>query len=1094
MALERKRQQAQDFAEASSSTARPRQSASARPPVYAAHRSESPPASAYFSHFSGDHHYEPQPTRPDTNAHFAYSTTLRRHTVEGPLGIPPPSAGGISSLGELKSVVETEGAKGLWDRTLGPVVAAFTQRDQYERLPTHREREDTSQKESASARFAHRSIQDTLAHFGTSATEGLSSRRVQELLANHGYNEFTVSTPEPVLLKFAKTIYENPLILLLCGSAIVSAVMGNIDDAVSITVAVLIVLTVGFVQEQRSEKSLEALNKLVPHHCHLIRDGKPLHMLANELVPGDIVTFTTGDRVPADVRLISAVDLEIDESSLTGETTTRRKDVETCTPANAGNGHANGYPNGYANGFGAAHPAAPGEPVALAERSCIAYMGTLVRNGRGAGVVIATGTQTEFGMIFSMMQEVEEKRTPLQLSMDELATKLSMISFGIIGVICIIGVIQQRSWLDMFTIGVSLAVAAIPEGLPIVTTVTLALGVLRMSKRKAIVKKLHSVEALGSVSVICSDKTGTLTKNEQTVTEVYTVDESVSLDPSAATPPNVQMTPALRKALSIGSLCNNAVRNEEGQFVGQSTDVALLNVLSLFDMADQRQDFTRNSELPFSSERKYMAVSGFHSSSSPTGLTTTGAREMYYIKGSIDAILDRCKFYYVTDESTPALDANTRNVILSKAQATASRGLRVIALAYGYGSVEKSPTPSAPASRAGTPSSGLGDKEKTNLVFAGFQAMLDPPRKGVADAISLLQSGGVQVVMITGDAEETALSIARSLGLRVGTGHGHSGCLTGQAIDRMSKQQLREAVGGVSVFARTTPKHKMAIVDAFQSRGAVVAMTGDGVNDAPALKMADIGVSMGKSGTDVAKEAADMILVDDNFSTILPAVEEGKSIFHNIQNFLSFQLSTACAALTLITLSTFFGLSNPLNAMQILFINILMDGPPSQSLGVDPVDPQVMRRPPRRKDAPIISKRLVYRVLFSASIIVVGTLFVYMYALADDRMSRREQTMTFTCFVFLDLVSAVQNRGLGCGLFQNKMLVTTVSTSFVVQLALIYVSFLQSIFQTEALGMSDLCTLLALGAVSAVLHEARRRYERSLNATMTFSNSVEELA
>ena len=378
---------------------------------------------------------------------------------------------------------------------------------------------------------------------------------------------------------------------------------------------------------------------------------------------------------------------------------------------------------------------------------------------------------------------------------------------------------------------------------------------------------------------------GTLTKNEQTVTELYTVDESISLDPSSTTPPNVHVTPALRKTLSIGSVCNNAVRNEEGQYVGQSTDVALLNVLSLFNMPDQRQDFTRTSELPFSSERKYMAVSGTHHST-PSSLAVNGGsqpREMYYIKGAIDAILDRCRFYYVSDDSTPALDANTRSVVLAKAQATAARGLRVIALAYGYGPVESTPSSSSPSSRAGsragTPSAvSLPDKEKTNLVFAGFQAMLDPPRKGVADAIALLQSGGVQVVMITGDAEETALSIARALGLRVGARAGATGgCLTGQAIDRMSRAQLREAVGGVSVFARTTPKHKMAIVEAFQSRGAVVAMTGDGVNDAPALKMADIGVSMGKSGTDVAKEAADMILVDDNFSTILPAVEEGAS-------------------------------------------------------------------------------------------------------------------------------------------------------------------------------------------------------------------------
>jgi len=293
------------------------------------------------------------------------------------------------------------------------------------------------------------------------------------------------------------------------------------------------------------------------------------------------------------------------------------------------------------------------------------------------------------------------------------------------------------------------------------------------------------------------------------------------------------------------------------------------------------------------------------------------------------------------------------------------------------------------------------------------------------------------------------------------------------------------------VFARTTPRHKMAIVEAFQSRGAVVAMTGDGVNDAPALKMADIGVSMGKSGTDVAKEASDVILVDDNFSTIMPAVEEGKSIFHNIQNFLSFQLSTALAALALITLSTFFGLSNPLNAMQILFINILMDGPPSQSLGVDPVDHSVMRRPPRRKDAPIINKRLLYRVLFSAFIIVVETLFVYVYALADDRMSRREQTMTFTCFVFLDLVSALQNRGLGCGIGQNRMLLTTVSVSFLAQLGLIYVPFLQAIFQTAALGRGDLITLLTLAGVSYLLHEGRRRYERSV--ALTTAGIMEEM-
>ncbi|KAF8663645.1 hypothetical protein AX16_000887 [Volvariella volvacea WC 439] len=888
---------------------------------------------------------------------------------------------------------------------------------------------------------------------------------------------------------------------------------------------------VGFVQERRSEKSLEALNKLVPHHCHVLRDGTPHHTLANELVPGDVVTFSTGDRIPADLRIITAVDLEIDESSLTGETEGRRKTAEPCggVPASAVGSFVNGDEGSVAGSpfaYSFAHNK-NADTIPLAERTCIAYMGTLVRNGRGSGVVIATGTETEFGVIFSMMQDVDERRTPLQLSMDELAKKLSMISFGIIGVIVLIGVWQQREWLDMFTIGVSLAVAAIPEGLPIVTTVTLALGVLRMSKRKAIVKKLHSVEALGSVSVICSDKTGTLTKNEQTVVEAYAVDERVSLDPnSPATSVRTysQLSPALKKTLDIGTICNNAVvtRSQEDalgegatwEVKGQSTDVALLNSMSRLGGIDKRETFTRKSEKPFSSEHKYMAVSGIHTFAN-AGSTNPPPQEMYYIKGSIEAILERCRFYYVAEDSTPALDSAAKSNILSNAQSTAARGLRVIAMAYGYGGLESSPSLSGPNSRSngGASSSARSSRvpspnpeihdEKTNLVFVGFQAMLDPPRRGVADSIALLQNGGVQIVMITGDAEETALSIARELGLRVGSVHGHdlegsgSGytyCLTGKDIDRMSKQELKERVGSVSVFARTTPRHKMAIVEAFQSRGAVVAMTGDGVNDAPALKMADIGVSMGKSGTDVAKEAADVIMVDDNFTTILPAVEEGKSIFHNIQNFLAFQLSTAAAALTLITLSTLLGLSNPLNAMQILFINILMDGPPSQSLGVDPVDPAVMRRPPRKKDAPIITLRLLYRVLFSASMIVCGTLFVYMFALSDEDMSRREQTMTFTAFVFLDLVSAVQNRGLGCGLFQNKMLVTTVSISALTQLALVYIPFLQAVFQTATLSMGDLSMILGLAGTSFLLHESRRRYERNLSADENWVGVVEGLA
>ncbi|KIY69789.1 calcium-transporting P [Cylindrobasidium torrendii FP15055 ss-10] len=1003
-------------------------------------RPETPPASTYFPLLSENPDDARLQPLPDAESHFAYSTTLRRHSQEPPLGSPT----------DIAAAVEAE-ASSLWSRARAHITGEPEHSIESGRgtpLPPQ------PPQDTLSARFAHTSVEDTISHYRTSLT-GLYKSDINTLRATHGYNEFRVEAPESMFLKFAKTIYESPLILLLCTSAIISAVMGNIDDAVSITVAVLIVLTVGFVQEQRSEKSLEALNKLVPHHCHVIREQETLHVLANELVPGDIVTFSTGDRIPADVRLTSSVDLEVDESSLTGETIARQKDINTCSGP---------------------------FPASLADRTCIAYMGTLVRMGRGTGVVVATGTNTEFGVVFTMMQDVEEKRSPLQRSMDELAQKLSFISFGIIGVICLIGVLQKRSWLEMFTIGVSLAVAAIPEGLPIVTTVTLALGVQRMAHRKAIVKKLHSVEALGSVSVVCSDKTGTLTKNEQTVVEAYSVDEVIYLDPDSA-PPS-QLPAAVRKAVDIGALCNNSSvrRNQDGHFVGQATDVALLNILYHLQLPDRRVKFNRLTEKPFNSEHKYMAVSGVHQEAG------SSEREMCYIKGSIDAVLERCRFYYVNDDSTPALDQRARSVIIEKAKSAATKGLRVVAMAYGYGNMEASAGLASDASRPGTRASSPAPSG-FNLVFAGFQAMLDPPRKGVSDSIALLQSGGVQVVMITGDAEETAVSIAQKLGLRMGAG----GCLTGTAIDQMSKAQLQERVGTVSVFARTTPRHKMAIVDAFQARGKVVAMTGDGVNDAPALKMSDIGVSMGRSGTDVAKEAADVILVDDNFSTILPAIEEGKSIFHNIQNFLSFQLSTAAAALSLITLSTLLGLSNPLNAMQILFINILMDGPPSQSLGVDPVDPAVMRRPPRRKDASILTKRLMYRVLFSATIIVIGTLFVYTYAYGDERMSRREQTMTFTAFVFLDLVSAVQNRGLGCGLTQNKMLVTTVSVSFIVQLGLVYVPMMQSIFQTEGLEMGDLSMLLMLGGLSFLAHQGRRKYEREGSPEEEWGGVVREM-
>ncbi|KAL1411662.1 High affinity Ca2+/Mn2+ P-type ATPase-like protein [Vanrija albida] len=985
---------------------------------------------------------------PTPSAGYMYSTTLRRErrrsrsTTRGDLANPYESPIALQGPHDGANVFElAEPDRGVLAKAIDFVRKVTGKRDYAEVAQHEAAAEARKLQATPSAVYAHKSVEETIKDFHTDATKGLESSAVPGLLSQYGPNEFELPPEESLAIKFAKQVYENPLILLLLGSSLVSALMGNYDDAFCVVIAVAIVLTVGFVQEQRSEKSLEALNKLVPHYCHLIRNGHAHSPLANTLLPGDLVTFSVGDRIPADIRIIKAVQLEIDESALTGETRPARKTTEQCIAGEGEDTHGEGG------------------GVALSERHCIAFMGTLVRSGHGSGIVVGTGKDSEFGVVFAMMQDVEEKRTPLQLSMDELAKQLSIFSFGVIGLIVLIGVIQSRSWIEMFTIGVSLAVAAIPEGLPIVTTVTLALGVLRMSKRKAIVKKLPSVEALGSVSVVCSDKTGTLTKNEMTVTHMYTVDDLLDLNPHLESlgrlgprHPDVaafQPSPALKKTAQIGSICNNSFRNEQGINVGNATEVALINLLPVLSQEDERKNFVRKNEVPFSSETKTMFVTG----------SLDGGADMVYMKGAIESVLARCKFYYINDSSTPTLDAAMRKTITDRALEAANKSLRVIGMAYGFAKG--------------------GDED--NLIFTGFQAMLDPPRRGIAPAIKALHSAGIQVVMITGDSEPTALAIARDIGMKVtpSTADGtNTSCMLGSQIDQLSERELIERVPGVTVYARTTPRHKMAIVKAWQMRGGVVAMTGDGVNDSPALKMADIGVSMGRSGTDVAKEAADVILVDDDFSSILPAVEEGRSIFYNIQNFLSFQLSTAVAALALITLSTFFRLANPLNAMQILFINILMDGPPAQALGVDPSRREVMRQRPRRKDQGVLNRTVFVRVGFSATMIILGTLFIYARELQDGSMSRRDQTMTFTGFVFLDLVSAIQNRGITTPILRNRMLFLAVSVSFLCQLGLVYVPLLQHIFQTEALSFRDLFTLLAIAGTSFGAHEGRRWYER----------------
>jgi Ca2+-transporting ATPase len=812
--------------------------------------------------------------------------------------------------------------------------------------------------------------------------------------------------------------FTEPLILLLMASAAISFIIGETEDAIGIAVAISLVVILGFTQEYRSERSVEALKKLITHKSRVMRDGEVIEVLAEELVPGDIVLLNTGDRIPADMRLFESNELQIDESILTGESEPSMKTAKKIKKAGR----------------------------LLANLTNMAYLGTVITKGNGRGVVTGTGDMTELGKISLLIQKTAGIRTPLQLKLDELGKHISLYAIFIIVLISSIGVVQGNEISEMFTVAISLAVAAIPEGLPIVVTITLALGVRRVAKRKAIIRKLPAVESLGSTTVICTDKTGTLTQNEMTVKRIYTHEfievTGVGYDfKGGFLKGGKKIDPGkdkhLLELLNSGMLCNNAYFNDG--LIGQPTEGALLTAALKAGLQDKRAKLRRVEEKPFDSEKKWMMVS-----------VEKGAGTFYHVKGATDRVLEKCGQIYSSGLKERLTDEKRGEILWANKQ-LADSTLRVIALAHGR-SIEE-------------------------LTFLGLVGIMDPPRENVKESIKEVMESGVKVVMITGDSKETALAVSKELGFYDVTGI----AMSGGELEKISDEEFSDKISRVNVFYRTSPEHKLKIVKAYQKKGHIVAMTGDGVNDAPALKVADIGIAMGEGGTDVAKEASEMILVDNNFAIIVSAIEEGKSIYNNIKNFLRFELTTSVAALSIIAFSTLLGFPLPLNPIQILWINIIMDGPPAQSLGVEPMDADLMKHPPRNPKESVITRRVITNILLGAGVMIIGTLSIFFLELGKGSgVEKRAVTMAFTVFVMFQMFNALNCRSeeksiFKLGFFSNKYVLLAIAASIFMQLAVLYVPLLQFIFGTVTLSVKDLALVTAVAGSVFVVDEIRKK-------------------
>jgi P-type Ca2+ transporter type 2C len=920
-----------------------------------------------------------------------------------------------------------------------------------------------SSKNAPNAKWWHAIPADALAlDLRVNLEAGLSTDEAIRRQRSEGFNELP-EAPPPSLLKLFLSQFTSIIVWVLIGAAVVSGLMEDWLDAAAIVTIVFLNGLLGFVQEFRAEQSLAALRKMSVSTARVFRDGVLRSLPARELVPGDLILLEAGDRVPADARLTYAANFQSQEASLTGESTPVQKHAGTLDAAD----------------------------VPLADRTNLAFMGTIAVSGKARALVVATGLRTELGRIASMIQraaEAERAETPLQRRLEQFGYTLLWLALAVVTLVFILGYLRGEPLVAMFLTSVSLAVAAIPEGLPAVVTITLALGVTRMAKRQALIRKLPAVETLGSATVICTDKTGTLTKNEMTVTKIFPGDgafdvtgegyepvgeireigrqssivnrEEDSLRRPSPITHHSSLPAGLRELLTAAVLCNGAMlRQENGawQVIGDPTEGALLVAAAKVGLTKEALERAApfEAEHPFDAERKMMTV-----------IRRTPEGSLAYVKGAPDILLARCTHRMTSDGLVEPLSGRQRNAIVETNASLARNTLRVLGVAQrsvdGYG--------------ANLPASSV----ERDLVFLGLFAMKDPLRPEAKEAVRLCRQAGISTVMITGDHKETAVAIARELGLHDGEGT----ALSGSELNDLTDEQLTEMVERVTVYARVSAEHKLRIVQAWKRSGAIVAMTGDGVNDAPAIKEADIGVAMGLAGTDVTKEASDMVVTDDNFASITAAVEEGRGVFDNIRKTVHFLLSCNVSEVLVMLFAALLGLPLPLLPIQILWMNLVTDGIPALALAVDPKAPDLMRRPPRRPEARLLDGGRLLAIGgegLMLSAIALGAFSYSLYGLHQNLEQAR--TVAFTVMVVVQLVHAFNCRSERWSLFQlgagtNRALVWAVLLSFAVQIAVLTVPAVSPVFKAAPLPIEDWALMGSAGLVPFIVMELAKIFRR----------------